>query len=296
MLPSLGATYGTEARKPVPRAGDRRPGGAAARSADPRSAQVAWRRRADDQAMARVRAAAERPPRDLRIRAAAGHQHMGSGSLPSSRWGRVPSSATGARRHSGDWRLRAARSTSPRRVGDKFGPGVRGSRCTDANSSRRKCTVRDGIAVTTVARTLFDLAERSPPHELKGAWDEASRLRLLRVPEVVAIYELRPGRRRARAEYPALPPRRAAPRRNPPPPRWRTVSPISSSPIACRRRRRTSWSAATRSTRSGRTHASSSSSTAGNSTRIAPPSRRTAIVTPTTCSPATGRSASPIAA
>ena len=58
--------------------------------------------------------------------------------------------------------------------------------------------MRDGIAVTTVARTLFDLSERSPPHELKGAWEEASRLRLLRVPEVVAIYELRPGRRRAR--------------------------------------------------------------------------------------------------
>jgi very-short-patch-repair endonuclease/predicted transcriptional regulator of viral defense system len=60
-------------------------------------------------------------------------------------------------------------------------------------------TMRDGIPVSTVARTLFDLAERSLPHELKSAWDEASRLRLLRVPAVAMIYVRRPGRRRARA-------------------------------------------------------------------------------------------------
>ncbi|MBS1887232.1 MAG: hypothetical protein JSU06_08595 [Actinobacteria bacterium] len=59
-------------------------------------------------------------------------------------------------------------------------------------------TVRDGIPVSTLARTLFDLAERSEPQRLKNAWDEASRLRLLRVPEVAAIYERHPGRRRAR--------------------------------------------------------------------------------------------------
>jgi len=56
-------------------------------------------------------------------------------------------------------------------------------------------TVRDGIPVSTVARTLFDLAERSKPYELKGAWDEASRLKLLRVPEVAAVYERGRGRR-----------------------------------------------------------------------------------------------------
>jgi very-short-patch-repair endonuclease len=59
-------------------------------------------------------------------------------------------------------------------------------------------TTRDGIAVSTVARTLFDVAERSLPYELKGAWDEASRLRLLRVPEVAVLYERHRGRRRAR--------------------------------------------------------------------------------------------------
>lgn len=60
-------------------------------------------------------------------------------------------------------------------------------------------TVRDGIPVSTVARTIFDLAERAAPHELKNAWEEADRLRLLRVPEVVRVYELGRGRRRARA-------------------------------------------------------------------------------------------------
>jgi very-short-patch-repair endonuclease len=61
-------------------------------------------------------------------------------------------------------------------------------------------TVRDGIPVSTVARTLFDLAERSQPHRLKNAWDEASRLRLLRVPEVTMVYERGRGRRRARRQ------------------------------------------------------------------------------------------------
>jgi very-short-patch-repair endonuclease len=54
--------------------------------------------------------------------------------------------------------------------------------------------MRDGIPVSTVARTLFDLAERSQAYELKSAWDEASRLRVLRVPEVVAVYERGRGR------------------------------------------------------------------------------------------------------
>jgi very-short-patch-repair endonuclease len=56
-------------------------------------------------------------------------------------------------------------------------------------------TTRDGIPVSTVARTLFDVAERSRPYELKSAWDEASRLRILRVPEVAAVYERARGRR-----------------------------------------------------------------------------------------------------
>ena len=59
-------------------------------------------------------------------------------------------------------------------------------------------TMRDGIPVSTVARTLFDVAERSQPYELKNAWDEASRLKVLRIAEVAAVYERGQGRRRAR--------------------------------------------------------------------------------------------------
>jgi len=70
--------------------------------------------------------------------------------------------------------------------------GIKVHRCKFAPD---EVTVRDGIPVSTVARTLFDLAERSRPYELKNAWDEADRLHLLRVPEVVAVYERGRGRR-----------------------------------------------------------------------------------------------------
>jgi very-short-patch-repair endonuclease len=73
--------------------------------------------------------------------------------------------------------------------------GIKVHRC---KFTADEVTVRDGIPVSTVARTLFDLAERSPPHRLKNAWDESSRLRLLRVPEVAVVYERGHGRRRAR--------------------------------------------------------------------------------------------------
>jgi very-short-patch-repair endonuclease len=73
--------------------------------------------------------------------------------------------------------------------------GIKVHRCKFAPD---EVIVRDGIPISTVARTLFDLAERSEPHQLKSAWDEASRLRLLRVPEVALVYERGRGRRRAR--------------------------------------------------------------------------------------------------
>jgi very-short-patch-repair endonuclease len=74
--------------------------------------------------------------------------------------------------------------------------GIKVHRCKFAAD---EVTAHDGIPVSTVARTLFDLAERSAPHELKSAWDEADRLKRLRVPEVACVYELGRGRRRARA-------------------------------------------------------------------------------------------------
>ena len=74
--------------------------------------------------------------------------------------------------------------------------GIKVHRCKFAAD---EVTVRDGVPVSTIARTLFDLAERSAPSELKSAWDEADRLKRLRVPEVARVYELGRGRRRARA-------------------------------------------------------------------------------------------------
>jgi hypothetical protein len=74
--------------------------------------------------------------------------------------------------------------------------GIKVHRCKFAAD---EVTVHDNIPVSTVARTLFDLAERSAPHELKSAWDEADRLKRLRIPEVARVYELDRGRRRARA-------------------------------------------------------------------------------------------------
>jgi very-short-patch-repair endonuclease len=83
-------------------------------------------------------------------------------------------------------------------------PGRRGIQVHRCKFDPADVTMRDGIPVSTVARTLFDLAERSAPYELKNAWDEASRLRLLRVPEVAAVYERGRGRRARRRIRPFL--------------------------------------------------------------------------------------------
>jgi very-short-patch-repair endonuclease len=83
--------------------------------------------------------------------------------------------------------------TAPR--GKQVLPGRKGIKVHRCQFEPAEVTLRDGIPVSTVARTLFDIAERSAPHELKSAWDEASRLRVLRIPEVAAVYERGRGRR-----------------------------------------------------------------------------------------------------
>jgi hypothetical protein len=77
-------------------------------------------------------------------------------------------------------------------------PGRSGIRLHRCKFHRDEVVVRGGIPVTTVARTLFDLAERSPLHDLKSAWDEADRLHLLHLREVAVAYDRGYGRRRAR--------------------------------------------------------------------------------------------------
>jgi len=57
---------------------------------------------------------------------------------------------------------------------------------------------RAGIPVTTVARTLFDLAEVVSLQQLESAWEEADRLKLLHLTEVGAVCERGYGRRALR--------------------------------------------------------------------------------------------------
>lgn len=54
---------------------------------------------------------------------------------------------------------------------------------------------RAGIPVTTVARTLFDYAEVADFQRLESAWEEADRLKLLRLREVEEVCEHGYGRR-----------------------------------------------------------------------------------------------------
>ena len=55
--------------------------------------------------------------------------------------------------------------------------------------------MRDGIPVTTVARTLFDYAEVEDFRRLERAWEEADRLKRLRLGEVERVCERGYGRR-----------------------------------------------------------------------------------------------------
>jgi hypothetical protein len=64
-------------------------------------------------------------------------------------------------------------------------------------------TTRDGIPVTSVARTLLDVAETDPPR-LPRAWDTAERLRLLDLRAVEATCEGARGRRGLKHLVPLL--------------------------------------------------------------------------------------------
>ncbi len=100
------------------------------------------------------------------------------------------------------WGLCRTRSptdvTAPRgRQGQLRREGIRLHRSRTLEEPER--TVRDGIPVTTVARTLFDLAERTDPAPLARLWEEADKLHLLRIDAVAAVYERGRYRHRARA-------------------------------------------------------------------------------------------------
>jgi hypothetical protein len=54
---------------------------------------------------------------------------------------------------------------------------------------------RDGIPVTSVARTFLDLAETVRPRQLRRVWEEAERLHLLDVAAVLRVWQRSRGRR-----------------------------------------------------------------------------------------------------
>ena len=61
----------------------------------------------------------------------------------------------------------------------------------------KEATVHQGIPVTTIARTLLDLADVLPRRPLKRAIDEADYLRLLDLTSLSAVVDNNPGRRGA---------------------------------------------------------------------------------------------------
>jgi hypothetical protein len=63
---------------------------------------------------------------------------------------------------------------------------------------REETTLHQGIPATTVARTLFDLAEVTPYEELKKAAEAADRRNLLRLRELESVCERGRGRRALR--------------------------------------------------------------------------------------------------
>lgn len=73
--------------------------------------------------------------------------------------------------------------------------GIRLHRCQIPAGQR---TVESRIPITTVARTLFDLAEVVDFARLKRAWEEADRLKLLRLAEVERVCSRGRGRRALR--------------------------------------------------------------------------------------------------
>ncbi len=100
------------------------------------------------------------------------------------------------------WGLEEARSpidvTAPRgRQGTPRRAGIRLHRC---RLEEDEWTRRDGIPVTTVARTLFDLAETVSRDRLARLWEEADKLHLLGLDDIAAVYERRRGCRRARRQ------------------------------------------------------------------------------------------------
>lgn len=77
-------------------------------------------------------------------------------------------------------------------------PGRKGIRLHKARLHPEDVAIRDGVPVTSPARTLFDLAEILDEQRLARAFEEADRLRLLRVRALERVCERGAGRRALR--------------------------------------------------------------------------------------------------
>jgi very-short-patch-repair endonuclease len=83
-------------------------------------------------------------------------------------------------------------------TGRQFRPGRDGIRLHRGRLYPGDATERNGIPVTTVARTLFDLAEVVDIRQLRRAWEEADRLGFLRLAAIEQLCEQGYGRRALR--------------------------------------------------------------------------------------------------
>ncbi|MGH2925399.1 MAG: DUF559 domain-containing protein [Solirubrobacterales bacterium] len=98
--------------------------------------------------------------------------------------------------------------TVPRRAGSAR-PGIKIHRVRRLD--RRDIAARDGVPVTTVARTLLDLAEVIRPDGLRRAFETTERLRLLDLAEIRRACERARGRRGLRPTLALLRSLRPAP-------------------------------------------------------------------------------------
>ncbi len=140
-------------------------------------------------------------------------------------------------------------STSPHRLDGKECGGARASGSIEASFTPRTGPNGRGYRSPAVARTLFDYAEVADFGRLERAWEEADRLKLLRLGEIER--GLRARLRPARPETDQAPARRS-PRRHPDPlPARGPLPELRRASTSCRRTARTSTSSAKRSTCSG---------------------------------------------
>jgi len=90
------------------------------------------------------------------------------------------------------------------RGGRQFRPGREGICLHRGCIHDGEATKRAGIPITTVARTLFDLAEVVDFQQLRRAWEEADRLGLLELKAVERVCDLGYGRHALRPIRPLL--------------------------------------------------------------------------------------------